>query len=73
MTRHEIHQAIVTLRREVRRWRVPVVGVIANQTRDPFQILVSCLLSLRTKDATTASASTRLCAGHDAPDARAPW
>jgi len=60
MTRHQIHQAIVTLRREVRRWRVPVVGVIANQTRDPFQILVSCLLSLRTKDATTASASMRL-------------
>ena len=69
MTRHEIHQAIVTLRREVRRWRVPVVGVIANQTRDPFQILVSCLLSLRTKDATTASASMRLFALATTPQA----
>jgi endonuclease-3 len=69
MTRHEIHQAIVVLRREIRRWPVPVVGVIANQTRDPFQILVSCLLSLRTKDATTVSASTRLFALATTPQA----
>lgn len=71
MTRHEIHRAIAVLRREVRRWREPVVGVIATQTRDPFLILVSCLLSLRTKDATTASASARLFALATTPQALA--
>ncbi len=71
MTRHEIPRAIAVLRREVRRWREPVVGVIATQTRDPFLILVSCLLSLRTKDATTASASARLFALATTPQALA--
>lgn len=36
---------------------------MANQNRweqDPFKILISCLLSLRTQDKTTASASERL-------------
>jgi endonuclease-3 len=71
MTRDEIHQAISVLRRDVRRWRTPVVGVIANETRDPFRILVSCLLSLRTKDATTAAASSRLFARATTPRALA--
>jgi len=60
MNQAEIHRAITLLKRAVRQWAVPVVGVIANQTRDPFRILVSCLLSLRTRDATTAAASKRL-------------
>lgn len=60
MTRRQIHSAIARLRRDVRQWRTPVVGVVANQTRDPFRVLVACLLSLRTKDATTAAASARL-------------
>jgi endonuclease-3 len=44
----------------VRQWKTPVLGVVANQTRDPFRVLVACLLSLRTKDAATAAASSRL-------------
>ncbi len=39
------------------RWREPVVG---RYRRDSFTTLVSCLLSLRTKDETTRSASERL-------------
>jgi len=39
---------------------MPAVGVIAEETRDPFFVLVSCLISLRTLDATTAAAAARL-------------
>ncbi|MDE3119522.1 MAG: endonuclease III, partial [Nitrospirota bacterium] len=56
----EIHAAIRLLRREARRWQEPVVGVVARASRDPFQILIACVLSLRTKDKTTAEASQRL-------------
>jgi endonuclease-3 len=68
MTQDDLHQAIAVLKRDVRQWRVPVVGMIASETRDPFRILVSCLLSLRTKDATTASASSRLFARATTPE-----
>ncbi|MEW6246736.1 MAG: endonuclease III [Nitrospirota bacterium] len=61
MREKEIHAALRILRKEVRRWQDPVVGVVAKESgRDPFRILISCLLSLRTKDRTTAEASERL-------------
>ena len=36
---------------------MPVVGLYRH---DPYETLISCLLSLRTKDETTAAASARL-------------
>ena len=61
MREDQIHAAIKILRREVRQWQEPVVGVVARESaRDPFRILISCLLSLRTKDKTTSEASARL-------------
>ena len=36
------------------------MALIAAEQRDPFKILVGCILSLRTKDQTTAQASARL-------------
>lgn len=61
MRSSEIHAAIRILKREVRQWQEPVVGVVARESgRDPFRILISCLLSLRTKDRTTSEASARL-------------
>jgi endonuclease-3 len=56
----DIHTCIKTLQREVLQWQEPVVGVVAKSSRDPFQILISTLLSLRTRDQTTAEASERL-------------
>jgi endonuclease-3 len=56
----DIHAAIRILRREVRGWQEPVVGVVARESCDPFRILIACVLSLRTKDRTTADASHRL-------------
>ena len=57
----QIHAAIKIVRQEVAQWQEPVVGVVARTSaRDPFRILISCLLSLRTKDKTTSEASARL-------------
>lgn len=61
MRSSDIHAVIRILKREVRQWQEPVVGVVARESgRDPFKILISCLLSLRTKDRTTSEASARL-------------
>ena len=61
MQAQEIHAVIRTVKREIARWPDPVVGVVARESgRDPFLVLISCLLSLRTKDKTTAEASARL-------------
>ena len=42
---------------------------MAAERRDPFRVLVACLLSLRTKDETTGPASARLFALADTPAA----
>lgn len=42
---------------------------MAERTRDPFRVLIACLLSLRTKDTTTAPAAERLFAVADTPAA----
>jgi len=55
------------LEREVSSYQVPVVDLIAAQTRDPFKILVATLLSARTKDEVTATASRRLFARAGTP------
>ena len=52
--------AIRILKRQVQQWQEPVVGVVARESRDPFRILIACVLSLRTQDRTTAEASRRL-------------
>lgn len=68
MRQDQIHAAIRILKQEIRRWQEPVVGVVARESdRDPFLILISCLLSLRTKDKTTSEASDRLFALAHAP------
>jgi len=56
----EIARIVTVLARAVRRFRPTAVGNVAQDSRDPFQVLVSCLISLRTKDQVTAEASTRL-------------
>ncbi len=51
---------IRVLRRAAPSWNAPIVSLVASHTRDPFQTLISCILSLRTKDGTTAMATRRL-------------
>ena len=42
---------------------------VAAARRDPFRVLIACLLSLRTKDETTGPAAARLFALADTPEA----
>ncbi len=61
MRQDQITAALQILKREIRQWEEPVLGLVASASnRDPFRILIACLLSLRTKDKTTGEASTRL-------------
>lgn len=69
MTDREIHAAIKVLRREVPKWETPIVTLMAETYQSPFRVLISCILSLRTQDATTAKASHRLFAVADSPKA----
>jgi len=48
------------LRKQVKELRIPWLEQMASTKREPFRVLVSCLLSLRTQDRTTAKASERL-------------
>ena len=69
MRQDQIHAALRIVKREIRQWQEPVVGVVARESaRDPFRILISCLLSLRTKDKTTGEASARLFALAHTPE-----
>lgn len=63
-----IHAVVSEVKKTIRRWKEPVLGVVARETRDPFRILIACLLSLRTKDRTTADASQRLFRLADTPE-----
>ncbi|MEO5956337.1 MAG: endonuclease III [Nitrospiraceae bacterium] len=61
MRQDHITAVLRIVKREIRQWDEPVLGVVARESnRDPFRILISCLLSLRTKDKTTGEASARL-------------
>ena len=60
---------IARLRREVPGWRPTALAVVAERSRDPFRVLIACLLSLRTKDETTERASARLFTLADTPEA----
>ena len=60
MTDFPIEEALARLQKEVADYRVPVVDLIAVQTRDPFKVLVTTILSARTRDEVTAKAAARL-------------
>jgi len=51
---------IATLREYVEGSPLPSVSAVAERKRDPFHILVSTMISLRTKDEVTSAASERL-------------
>ena len=65
-----IERVIRTLEREIDGLELPAIDKISeSQKEDPFQILISTLLSARTQDATTLAASTRLFAKASTPQA----
>ncbi|GAB6077148.1 endonuclease III domain-containing protein [Desulfurobacterium crinifex] len=56
----QIHEVIGILRRETKKWDVPIVTLMSQTERNPFKILIATVLSLRTKDEVTAKAADRL-------------
>ena len=70
MTSEKTMRAILeTLKKHRDSFVTPALTEIGNLTKDPFQVLISCILSLRTKDVVTATASKRLYAVAHTPQA----
>jgi len=69
MSDFDIHAAIAVLKDEYRSWKTPAVTIVAQCDGSPFKVLVSCIISLRTKDEVTAQASARLFERAATPDA----
>ena len=63
-----IHEAVSILRELVKQWQSPAVTIVSQRDGNPFNVLISCILSLRTQDKTTGAASVRLFALADTPE-----
>ena len=67
-----VNRVLGKLAKKISGLALPAVEKISeSQKEDPFQILISALLSARTQDATTLAASTRLFAKASTPQALA--
>ena len=66
-TLDKIDDIVTILKRENKKYIVPIVTIV-SMTKSPFLVLISCLLSLRTKDKVTAEASNRLFKLADNPE-----
>jgi endonuclease-3 len=67
----DIHTVIAILNKEYKQWQTPAVTIIAQCNGSPFKVLISCLISLRTKDEVTALASARIFARAETAEAMA--
>ncbi len=56
----KIDRVLSILRKAAQKWTTTTIAQIAKETDSPFKILVSTVLSARTKDETTLAASRRL-------------
>jgi endonuclease-3 len=63
-----IHEAVSILLDLVKKWQSPAVTIVSQRDGNPFKVLISCILSLRTQDKTTGAASARLFALADTPE-----
>ena len=57
------------LQRSAPSWNPTALAALAERDRDPFRVLIACILSLRTQDTTTGPASDRLFAVAATPEA----
>ena len=60
MNDRDMVEIIRLMELELGKRELPIVTQLAEEHRDPFEILISTLLSLRTKDKVTAAATERL-------------
>ena len=68
MDNKTIEKVLKIMEERYKEFNDPIVTEIAERTRDPFRILISTILSLRTKDEVTAEASKRLFRVADTPE-----
>jgi endonuclease-3 len=69
VTRQTVGRVLKILRRASAGWNAPVMALEAAEHGDPFRTLIGCILSLRTRDETTAEAVPRLFARAASPQA----
>ena len=60
VTNRQIDRVLQLVKAMIRAWEPAALGKIAEESRDPFRILISCILSQQTKDEVTEAASARL-------------
>ena len=60
-------EEIKLLKKEAKKFENPIATEIGERKKDPFLVLISCILSLRTKDTTTGPAAKRLFDIADSP------
>jgi endonuclease-3 len=53
-------RTLTLVRNEVKKYDLPIVTLVAKTEGDPFKVLISTMLSLRTKDQVTAQATMKL-------------
>lgn len=63
---NKILKTLKLIEKQVEEFKIPWVIEISAR-KDPYKVLISCILSLRTKDKTTREASQRLFAVADSP------
>jgi endonuclease-3 len=68
VTNRRIDRVLFLVRRTIAEWEPPALNKIATASRDPFRVLISCILSQQTKDDVTSAASARLYRLADRPD-----
>lgn len=66
--RFNIDIFIDTLKNKYKQWKAPVVTAVAIKGASPFEVLITTILSLRTKDDVTSKASKKLLAVANTPD-----
>jgi endonuclease-3 len=67
ISNENIDQVLAAVKKEVKKYNLPIVTFVANTAGDPFKVLISTMLSLRTKDLVTAAATERLFAAAITP------
>ncbi len=68
VTNRQISKVLRLVRLAISAWEPAALGKIAEESRDPFRVLISCILSQQTKDEVTEAASERLYRLADRPD-----
>jgi endonuclease-3 len=71
MTLNDFVRAWPVLKKQVQSLKLPWIDEMTVRDRDPFKVLISCILSLRTQDKTTEEASRRLFQIAETPEALA--